>query len=145
MQKVLNISEAFSLALHATSLMAGARQRLSVAQIASRLSVSEAHLSKVLQRLGKAGILESTRGPGGGFSLKGPAKEISLLNIYESVEGPLRPAACLFEEKSCGGKTCLLGGLIGQVNREFEDYLRKTRLSQVKDVIGVDGDAQENR
>ena len=73
MQKVLNISEAYSLALHSLALLASDNGRsLTTHQIASTLGASEAHLSKVMQRLTKAGFLNSSRGPGGGFALKKP-------------------------------------------------------------------------
>ncbi len=137
-QRILNLSEASVLAFHAAGLMAASTRRLTAAAMASRLGVSEAHLSKVLQRLTRAGLLRSTRGPGGGFCLKRSPGEISLLDIYESIEGPLQLDDCLLEEKCCSGKNCLFRGLLERVNLEFEDYLRSTRLATVEDVIGGD-------
>ena len=45
--------------------------------------------AKVLQALGRQGIVRSTRGTGGGFSLGKPASEISVLDVVECVEGPI--------------------------------------------------------
>ena len=145
MQKLLNISEACSLALHAASLISREEGVITTRQIASRLGVSEAHLAKVLQRLSRAGILKSNRGPGGGFSLSRPSDEVSLLDIYECVEGPLNLGDCLFANRICDGEGCLFDELLPRINLEFKDYLRNTNLAMIKKVKGVDADAQENR
>jgi DNA-binding IscR family transcriptional regulator len=64
MSNILKISEAASLALHTTVILAANPNRLvSTKKLASQLHASEAHLSKVLQRLEKADIVNSTRGP----------------------------------------------------------------------------------
>lgn len=132
MSTALRISEATSLAMHTMGLLAAAgAEALTTAQIASRLSVSQAHLSKVLQRLGRAGLVHSVRGPGGGFSLARPAREIPLLSVYEAVEGPLSLSNCLLGQPKCGGRGCIFGGLVASVNKQFADYLRKTRVTDV--------------
>ncbi len=80
----LRISEAASLALHATGLMAiNPGKPMSTKVIAQSFEVSEAHLSKVLQRLGKVGLLNSARGPRGGFTLARDPKDINLLEVFK--------------------------------------------------------------
>ncbi|MEJ2744359.1 MAG: Rrf2 family transcriptional regulator, partial [bacterium] len=60
MAKLIKMSEAVSLALHVTVLMAAnPHAPLSTHEAASRIKVSEAHLSKVLQRLAKGGLVRS--------------------------------------------------------------------------------------
>lgn len=142
MKNALNISEAYSLALHAMAYIAsqGKSRPVSAREISSGLGVSEAHLSKVLQRLTRAGILRSSRGPGGGFSLSRPEGDITLLDIYESVEGPLKLDDCLIGTKICGGKGCIFDDLLHNVNALFKDYLENTTVERIKDVIGSDGD-----
>lgn len=141
MKNVLNISEAYSLALHATAYIAsrGKSGRVSAHEISDRLGVSEAHLSKVLQRLTRSEILNSSRGPGGGFSLARPDGDITLLDIYESVEGPLKLDDCLIGTEICGGKSCIFDDLLHDVNEQFKDYLENTTVERIKDVIGSDG------
>jgi Rrf2 family protein len=140
MKSALNISEAYSLALHATAYMASQSKNrpISAHEMSSRLGVSEAHLSKVLQRLTRAGILRSSRGPGGGFSFSRPEGDITLLDIYESVEGPLKLADCLFETEICGRKRCIFDDLLPSVNEQFKEYLEKTTVESIRDVIGSD-------
>jgi Rrf2 family protein len=141
MKSVLNISEAYSLALHAMAMVAadGGASTVTAHEIASRLGVSESHLAKVLQRLTKAGILRSSRGPGGGFTLNRTAREISLLDLFESVEGPLKLDNCLIGTQICGGKSCVFDDLIDKVNGQFKAYLENTTVETIKETLGGDG------
>ncbi|MCP4656916.1 MAG: Rrf2 family transcriptional regulator [bacterium] len=132
MPRALKISEAASLALHAMGLIAALPGgKASARVIASRLGVSEAHLSKVLQRLAKAGFLRSVRGPKGGFSLPRSAEEITLLEVYEAIEGPIEAHHCLFDRPLCEGAECGLGTVIGNANEQLRLQLAETRLSDV--------------
>ena len=59
MASIVQISEAASLALHSMALLAASPDRpLTVKDITARTGVSEAHLSKVMQRLAKAGLVK---------------------------------------------------------------------------------------
>ena len=139
MSKVLRVSDAAALALHAMVFLArNGERKISVPGMADRLDASQAHLSKVLQRLGKAGYVRSARGPTGGFELVRPAEEVTLLEVYEAIEGPLGDVDCLFPSRVCGSDRCILGSLIGDVNREVREYLSRTRISEVTDVYGSD-------
>lgn len=137
MKSIMNISEAYSLALHAMAMVAsdGTGAPVTAHGIATRLGVSESHLSKVMQRLVRAGILDSTRGPGGGFTLNRPAAEITLRDIYEGVEGPLKLDDCLIGTQICGGKSCVFDDLIHKVNGEFEHYLEHTTVERIKETL----------
>ena len=132
MNKLLNISEGASMALHAAILMASEPDRtFSTSEIAVIHDMSEAHLSKVMQRLVHADIVTSTRGPGGGFRLAKKPDEISLLEVFEAVEGPLRPRNCLFDRKVCGDCGCIMGDLLEDINWMVEDYLMRTYLTDM--------------
>jgi len=137
MKSIMNISEAYSLALHAMPLVAGAKGEAPITAhaIATRLGASEAHLAKVLQRLVHGGILRSSRGPSGGFSLDRPAAEITLRDVYEAVEGPLKLEDCLIGTQICGGKSCVFDDLIHKVNADFEHYLDHTSVERIKEVL----------
>jgi len=117
------------MAWHTMALLAShGNGLLSAKQMAATLKASEAHLAKVLQRLGKAGLVQSTRGRCGGFRLGKPADEITLLDIYESIEGPLEAADCLIGDPICRGDNCLLGGLLDSINDQVSTYLERTHL-----------------
>lgn len=137
MSNVLHISEAASLALHATTYLAGCSGRsVTSREIARTLKVSHAHLSKVLQRLQRAGIVNSSRGPQGGFSLARSADRVTLLQVYEAIEGRLRLDRCLFDRPVCNGENCLLGSLLVKFNQEIKEHLQNTRLSALRNTYG---------
>ncbi len=127
----LKISEAATLALHAMALLAGQPRSLhSTKGLASQLRVSENHLAKVLQRLQRAGLLDSMRGPKGGFRLALPPREINLLMVYEAVEGPFKDGGCLLGRPACQGD-CMLGGLVRKMGGEVRDYLARVNLGDL--------------
>jgi len=131
MTGVLNVSEAAALAVHAAALLACTKRRTLTAREVSRaLRASEAHLAKVLQRLAAAGLVSSTRGPHGGFALAGDPREITLLKVWEAIEGHLRPEKCLFDSPICGGD-CILGGLIGELSGTLVKHLKSTTLADL--------------
>lgn len=139
MNGILAISDAASLALHTAGLLAAdpARRR-PVREIAALLGVSQAHLAKVLQRLARAGLVHSVRGPAGGFVLRRAADEVTLLEVYEAVMGPLHPSPCLLGRPTCSAAGCVLGGLLRRVDAEVRTYLEGTRLSALA-ALRLDG------
>jgi Rrf2 family protein len=142
MSHLMKVSEAASLALHSMAYLAGSPGRnVSARQVAERLGVSEAHLSKVLQRLAQAGLVKSSRGPKGGFTLKIPAAKITLLDIFETIEGRLEATECLLGIPICNGPDCILGGLLKSVDEQAREYLGQTRLDKFKELFGSGGKA----
>jgi Rrf2 family protein len=128
----LRISEAASLAMHAMGLLATDPDRaLSAKAIAASFDVSEAHLSKVMQRMTKAGLVTSARGPGGGFALARQPDEVSLLEVFQAIEGPLDPADCVFNVPQCDGSSCVLGSVLVEVNDILWKHLSGTTIADV--------------
>lgn len=72
-----------------------------VGEIAGPQSIPPSFLAKILGRLARAGILSSTRGPGGGFRLAKPPGEITLRSVIVAVAGPLELTECLVEGGYC--------------------------------------------
>jgi Rrf2 family protein len=146
MSNVPKISEAASMALHAMAGLAQEPERaLTTGAMASRLGVSEAHLSKVLQRLARVGLVRSTRGPKGGFRLARASDQISLREVYETIEGPLQARTCLLEVPACDQQHCILGDLLPTISHLVADYLGNTRLSDVAATYtGDHGEHQED-
>lgn len=131
MADLIRMSEATALGLHTMAVVARHNEPTSTAQIATELRASEAHLSKVLQQLVRVGLLTSKRGPSGGYALARPPTEISLLDVYEALEGQLRQDRCLFAEPVCRQVDCILGDLVERLRTEAHDHLGSTSLSDV--------------
>lgn len=144
MANVLNISDAASLGMHTTAYMALDPQTpQKVPVVAEMLDVSEAHLSKVMQRLHHAGLVDSIRGPKGGYKLAVDPEKTALLEIYEAIEGPIPETHCLLGRPVCSGEECILGGMVKRVNREVRAYLAETRLSNLAGVYRKRGTKKE--
>jgi Rrf2 family protein len=83
-----------------------------------------------MRRLVKAGLLDSHPGPSGGFRLRVPAEDIPMLRIFEVIEGPLSPDACLLRLSACPGKACRLGSLLGKLQEQLRTFLATTTLAE---------------
>lgn len=131
MSCVVKFTEASTIAMHTMAILAGEPDRhVTIHEVAARLPVSENHLAKVLQRLSRAGLVESVRGPGGGFLLRGDPRQITLLAVHEAIEGPLEITGCLFSPPQCCG-TCILGDTLHEASRLVHARLASTRLADV--------------
>ena len=136
MKQVLSITEGGVMGLHAVAILASKEgQWRSTRKMAAALKVSEHHLAKVLQGLQRRGLIESVRGPRGGYMLAKDSNRISLLDIYQATEGEFSGHECLLRKRVCAGKKCILGDYLEIVNDQFRDYLAKTKLSEMKDLF----------
>jgi len=136
MQSIIKINEATVLALHALIVIALKEDGMATnADIAEFLHASDNHLSKVLQRLAKAGLVRSVRGPHGGFVLGRSPETISLREVYETFEGPLRADHCLLETPVCGD-SCVFGDLLSNMTSLFIDFMTNTNLRDAVKKIG---------
>lgn len=133
MARVIQLSEAASLAIHAMVLIGRSKQIINVNTIANSTGASRNHLAKVMQRLVKDNYIKSTRGPAGGFLLNKDAGEISLLDIYQSIEGPIIDKGCPMDRPVCPFDKCLMGGIIQKLSLEFKNYLENQTLKDYLD------------
>ena len=132
MSRIISISEAASIAIHSMVLIASADEGLNVTAIAERMGASKHHVAKVMQRLVKEGYLYSQRGPSGGFHLNKAAGEISMLDVFETIEGKLTETTCPMDHPICPFDKCLMGGIVTKMTNEFKDYMSKQLLSDYK-------------
>jgi FeS assembly SUF system regulator len=78
-----------------------AGERLSATELSVETGVPLPTAQKLMGQLATAGLLDSVRGPTGGFSLSRPATEISLADIVEAVEGPIAMTVCSEGRTDC--------------------------------------------
>lgn len=119
----MKLQVASQLAIYSVlELIAEPNRQLTVADIAEKYAVSTNHLAKVMNVLGRAGIVRSVRGVGGGFQFCGNARRTTLLDIIELFE----PRASLaLQASDLGGRTAEAAAL-GVVLREIDDTIRAT-------------------
>ncbi len=121
--------------MHTMAFMATNPQGLfSTHQIATELKASEAHLSKVMQRLAKSELVRSIRGPHGGFTLARPPKETALVEVYEAIEGPFQPSHCLLAKTAVPGDRVCAGRVDRSINQQIHKYLAETTLDRLTNV-----------
>lgn len=136
MSTLIQISEAASLALHSMAFLAhNYGQQMSVSELADLTGSSSNHLAKVFQRLAKAGLVQGTRGPTGGYSLSRNPEEVTLMEVYEAVEGKVGPGPCPCSRGYCAFKTCMFQGVFAQASNLIRDYLGNRTLAAYRDEI----------
>ena len=82
---------------------------VSVTQMQETVGVSRPFLRKTMQKLHKAGILQSVKGKGGGFALARRPEAITLAALVAALQGPLKLNDCVFRKKICRNHgACLL-------------------------------------
>jgi Rrf2 family protein len=102
-------------------LAANPERQYSVAEIGNKFRISSHHLAKVMHSLGRAGLVRSTRGAGGGFQFSGSARRVTLLDVIELFER-LGPSS----GDSAAGEATAEGRALGQVLGEIDDIARAT-------------------
>lgn len=68
---------------------------LTIKEIAERQRISLSYLEQILHRLGKAGIIESVRGPHGGYELSRRPADLTIGDVVRALEGPIALSHCL--------------------------------------------------
>ncbi|AKJ64907.1 RrF2 family transcriptional regulator [Kiritimatiella glycovorans] len=132
MSGIIKVSEAVSLALHSVLYLARRGQGpVRTQEIADTFGVSVHHLAKVHQRLVRVGILRSNRGPRGGVVLDRDPAELTLLELYESMEGRLESGPCVFGRPVCDRHECLFGDLVSSINRQAREYFGTTTIGDL--------------
>ena len=120
-------------AIAAVSLLAerfdGGETKLSSADIATVRELPQPIVAKVLTTLSSLGLIDGTRGPGGGYWLKRPPAEISLMDVVAEFERADGGIMCPFGPNWCGsGDPCPMHDSIVRITEEWQDYLRDTKF-----------------
>lgn len=130
MSKIFTLSEAASIAIHGMVLVARHPEGINAGKIAEFTGLSRNHIAKVMQRLVKSDMLKSVRGPSGGFSLKRDPASISLLEIYEQIEGTLEESDCPLDYEICNYQQCIIGNIVNEMTSGFKRYLHNQTLDK---------------
>lgn len=111
------------------------------ADIAVRQQIPLPYLTQVLRALVNGGLLKSTRGPAGGYTLSRDPGQITLLDVVTLLQGPVSPASCA----GAGGESsehcsrfdgCGLVDVWSRLKSVNEDVLGQTTLTDIMDSSG---------
>jgi len=105
---------------------------VSAATIAAEQDISCQLVSKLLQRLQKARLVESSMGVMGGFQLSRDPSRISLLEVIEAIQGPIRLNRCLLRSKACTRqKACPVRAKLDEIQGTLLGDLGKMSLRDI--------------
>ncbi|HUJ10637.1 MAG TPA: Rrf2 family transcriptional regulator [Verrucomicrobiae bacterium] len=105
-------------------------------EISETEGIPKSFLAKIFQSLAKTGIVRSNRGAGGGFSLARSAKEITLLQVLQCVEGVFALQKCVSEDPECVVSTtrisnCTLCAVFGEAQNRVNEVFARTTLADL--------------
>jgi len=129
----MRLTRASSYALHAVVHMAGQKKGGPTAShhIAQKRKIPERFLLKVLKPLVSAGILDSIKGPNGGYSLARSANEISMLDVIEAVDGSIRGIAPTGNDDPHNPLNRRLDQVCNQAAEQIRKLLGKVKISDL--------------
>ncbi len=99
---------------------------VNLGDISNRQGISEKYLWQVISLAKASGLIHSTRGPKGGYSVSKPANQITILDIITALEGPIVLVDCLEKSGSCDRNgSCVTR----EVWEQVENSMKKTMAS----------------
>jgi Rrf2 family iron-sulfur cluster assembly transcriptional regulator len=101
---------------------------VTLAGISQRQKISLSYLEQLFGRLRRHELVESTRGPGGGYTLGKPMADISVADIIYAVDEPLDATQCGGKENCVNDQRCMTHDLWASLNRVMVDYLDSVTL-----------------
>jgi Rrf2 family transcriptional regulator, cysteine metabolism repressor len=99
---------------------------ITIKEIAERQGISFSYLEQILHKLGKSGMIESVRGPAGGYLLARKPAELTIGDIVRTLEGPIALSHCLEpgESEECSQTDACVARMVGaQVGAKIEEAL----------------------
>lgn len=129
----MKLSRTACYAIHAVVYMAsqGPDQIIIGHRAAKVLGIPEGFLLRILVALSRARVLWSIKGPNGGYRLARPAREISLLEIVEAVEGPLRGTVLFTPADGATKVDRRLESICEQATEVVRKHLQKVRIADL--------------
>jgi len=105
---------------------------ISADRLVKSLDMPRPFLRKILQILKKEGLLNSTKGKGGGFALDVSPGEITLIDVMKIFQGPIRLNECKFKKSYCPCiSDCLLKKKIDEIEKEVIVKLKAITIASI--------------
>lgn len=103
-----------------------------VNEIATAQWIPKSFLAKILQKLTRVGLVESSRGVKGGFQLAKEPKEITLFDVVVIMEGSVAMNRCTINKRMCNlSNTCPVHPVWVEIRKEIEKRLRKQNFEKL--------------
>ena len=106
---------------------------VTLAEIRQRQKISLSYLEQLFSKLRRRALVDSVRGPGGGYRLARDMGQVSVADIIHAVDEPVDSTQCGGQENCKDGEKCLTHDLWANLNQHIVDYLGAVTLKQLVD------------
>ncbi len=110
---------------------------ITLADISQRQGISLSYLEQLFSKLRKQGLVDSTRGPGGGYRLSRPAKDIAVADVITAVDEKVETTRCGGLSNCQDDQQCLTHELWTDLSQQIHQFLKGISLGQLVDREGV--------
>ncbi|MBL4899723.1 MAG: Fe-S cluster assembly transcriptional regulator IscR [Colwellia sp.] len=104
---------------------------VSLADISERQGISLSYLEQLFSKLRKCGLVNSIRGPGGGYRLGRCSAEIAIADIISAVNESVDATKCHGKGNCQGGNQCLTHSLWQGLSERIEEFLKNITLAEL--------------
>lgn len=130
------VTAMLDLALHATE------KPVPLADISQRQGISLSYLEQLFSRLRRQGLVDSARGPGGGYRLARTAAEIAVVDVINAIDENVNVTRCGGQGDCQDGEPCLTHDLWCDLSKQIHDFLASIDLQQLVERRSVKAIAQ---
>src|SRR5437764_14988138 len=102
-----------------------------LAGVSERQKISLSYLEQLFGKLRRHGLVESVRGPGGGYHLARPAETVSVADIILAVDEPIDATQCGGQENCFDDRRCMTHELWAGLNEHIFGYLKSVTLAEL--------------
>jgi Rrf2 family transcriptional regulator, iron-sulfur cluster assembly transcription factor len=104
---------------------------VTLAGISKRQKISLSYLEQLFGKLRRRTLVDSVRGPGGGYTLSRPVAQVSVAEIIRAVDEPLDATQCGGRENCQEEQRCMTHELWSTLNEKMFEYLNSVKLSDL--------------
>lgn len=106
---------------------------VTLAAISQRQKISLSYLEQLFGKLRRHALVESTRGPGGGYTMGKPMNDVTVADIIFAVDEPIDATQCGGKENCADDQRCMTHDLWAALNRHMVDFLDSVTLQSLVD------------
>jgi Rrf2 family transcriptional regulator, iron-sulfur cluster assembly transcription factor len=113
--------------------LSGGGRSVSLAEISARQDISQEYLEQLFVKLRRAGLVQSARGPGGGYRLARVAEDIVIYDVIAAVDEPMKMTRCDGDavDGCVKGERCCTHDLWSSIGRQVNTFLANVTLDDV--------------